>query len=177
VSALLACPRVRLRHAGCVTQVPNPEQGAAKLSGVTPVALALLLPLIKRDWESFENAVATQRTAMLRHLLPHEAQAPDFVPDGPVVCHGESELGVVALAAYMCHALPMHSMLLVRLPMHPAALPSPAPSVPCRRIRRQHQAFEASIADDECFLPLLSCCQFGASLASILAVQLGPSTL
>lgn len=112
-----------MRHLGCISAIRDPQTlKTAQVHNATPVALVVLLPLIKNHWEAFDAAMATQRTAMLRHLCLHEPTTNDFDPHGPKLKFQGSEVSVISLAAYMCHALPMHSMLLVRLPQAPERL-------------------------------------------------------
>ena len=117
VEAVLACRRLHLKHMESQAAVPPIAGGPADpvvLSGLSPVALLVVLPLVQRTHAGFTAEVASQRTSMLRLLLRHEAELPDFDAAGPLVSLPGGEMGIIKLAAYMCHALPMHSMLVVR---------------------------------------------------------------
>ena len=122
LGALLNSTRLAFKHVPCQSQIEQPGAAQQNLSGITPVALLVLLPIVRNNWELLDGPAASRRTAMLRLLLRHETECTGFVGSekekGPVVKHSSfpnpQGVGVVALAAYMCHALPMHNMLLVR---------------------------------------------------------------
>lgn len=91
-----------------------PVGATMALEGATPVVFLVLKPIIHQNWDKFDGAMCTKNTSMLRKLLAHSTKQPDFKTTGPVIDHGEGKVGIIALAAYMCHALPMHTMLAVR---------------------------------------------------------------
>lgn len=100
------------------------DLGGCVFEGATPVAAAILHALADDPAGANLFTAAAQpavrlgpmaaRQEMVAALLEHERASAAFVEVGPMVRFGDHKEHLLALTAYLCHALPLHGVLLVR---------------------------------------------------------------